>query len=665
MKRIGMLIVLVCFMPAIYGQPCTATGQTPTSAILVCGSGIYLQHPVSPCGSITIPTPCTDNITHQDKSATWFRFACYSSGNIGFIITPNEPSDNYDWQLFDMTNRNPSDVLWDNRLFLACNWSIGQGDTGASIDGTSLMVYSGPGEPAFSSMPDLQQGHEYLLLVSHFTSSINGFQLQFNDGSASITDPEETKLQYARTNCDGSQLIVRLNRKVLCSSLSNDGSEFSLSPSGIITSAIPFSCNNGDFDSLTLNLASPLINGNYVLSIRDGSDGNTLMDRCSRFIASGNSIPLVASPPQPTPLDSITTPDCKSSELQIVFRRPIRCSSIAGDGSDFSITGPQAIHIISAQTNCSTNTLTSIIKLKLASPIMTGGIYQVILKTGTDGNTLIDECGLITAAGSTAVFISKDAVAADFSYTIKNGCKKDTLQFSHPGGMGITEWSWKFDANNSSMLQNPVMIFSSNGSHTIQLIVSNGACKDTSRKTVLLNNEVIAAFEISSTLCPGDSAFIVNKSTGAVSNWNWNFGNGNTSTAKDPGAIHFNANGAEMIYTIRLTVTGNSGCRDSTSRPIRVLGNCLLSVPNAFSPNHDGLNDYFYPLNAYDADNLDFKVYNRFGQLVFAAKNGQKKWDGTVNGLPQPAGIYVWMLRYSNRNTGKKYLLKGTVMLVR
>ena len=414
-----------------------------------------------------------------------------------------------------------------------------------------------------------------------------------------------------------------------------------------------------------MNLASPLPIGNYTLIINDGSDGNTLMDHCSRFVVAGNSIPFTVSPPQPTPLDSVTTPKCKATEIQIVFRRPMLCSSIANDGSDFSISGTQIVGVSSVTNNCGTGSLTFSIKLKLVAPIMIGGNYQLQLKIGSDGNTIIDECGLTTPAGSIVNFLAKDAVSSTFNYTIQTGCKKDTLQFLHPGGPGIAAWSWKFDNNNSSSLQNPIIIFPATSTHNIQLIVTNGACSDTSTQTITLNDGVNAAFEVPNTICPGDSAVFLNKTTGTVNSWNWNFGNGTTSTLKNPGTIHYIPNGSEIFYTIQLTAIGNSGCRDSITQQVRVLSKCSIAVPNAFTPNNDGLNDYFYPLNAYSADNLDFKIFNRNGQIVFASKDWQKKWDGTMKGLPQPAGVYVWILHYTHHDTGMKYSLKGTVMLIR
>ena len=52
-----------------------------------------------------------------------------------------------------------------------------------------------------------------------------------------------------------------------------------------------------------------------------------------------------------------------------------------------------------------------------------------------------------------------------------------------------------------------------------------------------------------------------------------------------------------------------------------------IAGPSAFTPNNDGLNDYLYPLNAYKATNLLFKVYNRFGKLVFETKDCTKKME--------------------------------------
>jgi gliding motility-associated-like protein len=62
----------------------------------------------------------------------------------------------------------------------------------------------------------------------------------------------------------------------------------------------------------------------------------------------------------------------------------------------------------------------------------------------------------------------------------------------------------------------------------------------------------------------------------------------------------------------------------------------------------DGVNDYLYPLNAYKATNLLFRVFDRVGHVVFETKDWTRKWDGTYKNSPQPTGVYIWMLDYND-----------------
>ena len=71
----------------------------------------------------------------------------------------------------------------------------------------------------------------------------------------------------------------------------------------------------------------------------------------------------------------------------------------------------------------------------------------------------------------------------------------------------------------------------------------------------------------------------------------------------------------------------------------------LSSLPNAFTPNGDGKNDCFGIARWGDADVEQFMIYNRWGQMVFSTKNASECWDGTVNGIPQPGGGYIYKLR--------------------
>ena len=104
---------------------------------------------------------------------------------------------------------------------------------------------------------------------------------------------------------------------------------------------------------------------------------------------------------------------------------------------------------------------------------------------------------------------------------------------------------------------------------------------------------------------------------------------------------------------------------DTAVKKVKLVSSCYIDIPSAFTPNDDNLNDYLYPLNAYKASNLIFRVYNLYGQKVFETTDRLKKWDGTINGKMQGSGTYVWTLQYIHTDTGRVFHLKGTTTLLR
>src|SRR5690606_33565197 len=100
---------------------------------------------------------------------------------------------------------------------------------------------------------------------------------------------------------------------------------------------------------------------------------------------------------------SIDTPFC--SELKIKLASRIRCDSLAKNGSDFSISGPQSSAVIGAYgIGCDTLNFTDTIVLLLQTPLGTDGIYTVKSRIGTDGNTIMDSCGLKQPVGDSISF---------------------------------------------------------------------------------------------------------------------------------------------------------------------------------------------------------------------------------------------------------------------
>ena len=113
-----------------------------------------------------------------------------------------------------------------------------------------------------------------------------------------------------------------------------------------------------------------------------------------------------------------------------------------------------------------------------------------------------------------------------------------------------------------------------------------------------------------------------------------------------------------------LKATDAIGCVGIDTVFVKVLNGPAYYVPNAFTPNGDGQNDIFRAIPVGFSNTTYFRVFNRLGVLVFETNQYLKGWDGTYNGKPQPAGVYVWTVAGTNKDF-KKVEQKGTVNLLR
>ncbi len=89
-----------------------------------------------------------------------------------------------------------------------------------------------------------------------------------------------------------------------------------------------------------------------------------------------------------------------------------------------------------------------------------------------------------------------------------------------------------------------------------------------------------------------------------------------------------------------------------------------LLIPNAFSPNNDGQNDIFKICNMTNEKLIDFKVFNRWGTILFRTTDPKQGWDGTSKGQMQPIGVYGYVIRIGYSD-GYVETYKGTVTLIR
>ena len=116
--------------------------------------------------------------------------------------------------------------------------------------------------------------------------------------------------------------------------------------------------------------------------------------------------------------------------------------------------------------------------------------------------------------------------------------------------------------------------------------------------------------------------------------------------------------------TYYVSILNRYGCLLEDSIHVKYYTGPDIYVPNAFTPNGDGVNDIFRPVPVGVYTMNYFRVYNRYGQMVYQSANAGQGWDGTIKGLPAPADSYVWEVKGLDYS-GKSIFKKGTVVLVR
>ena len=142
---------------------------------------------------------------------------------------------------------------------------------------------------------------------------------------------------------------------------------------------------------------------------------------------------------------------------------------------------------------------------------------------------------------------------------------------------------------------------------------------------------------------------------------NWYFGNEETEIydGSSP-AVNYTTAG---YYDVLLVAENEGGCIDSASVQICVNDPSSLFIPDIFSPNNDGANDILF-VRGEGIVQLDFSLYNRWGDKVFSTNSIDNGWNGNVRGNKSPTGIYFYQLK-ARVNNGDEIVRSGDITLVR
>ena len=251
-------------------------------------------------------------------------------------------------------------------------------------------------------------------------------------------------------------------------------------------------------------------------------------------------------------------------------------------------------------------------------------------------------------------------VKAQFKTPAK-GCKPYTALFDNTS-LGGTDFKWDFGDGSISNLINPSHLFSSAGTYTVKLIANDtSTCNkiDSTSFVITVYEIPTANFSASPNPAPENTPVqFRNLSIGATS-YIWDFGNGQTSAETNP-LYQFLATGT---FNVCLQAISPAGCIDTFCLDVAAKILPLIDVPNAFTPGRFGKNSVVR-VEGFGIGKMNWKIYNRWGQVVFAATEKSQGWDGTFKGTLQPLEVYTYTLDVEFTD-GKKFRKTGDITLLR
>jgi gliding motility-associated-like protein len=238
------------------------------------------------------------------------------------------------------------------------------------------------------------------------------------------------------------------------------------------------------------------------------------------------------------------------------------------------------------------------------------------------------------------------------TFTWKYVCQGDVTEFRITNRANIDSLQWNFGDGAFSSDQEPVHQFTAPGKYLVTLTeyYQGSAFVD----TMTVTNYKLPVITLADTVLLYTGSSINLHAGGGFMEYNW-------STGSTDSVITVNT---EKKYTVK--VKDYHCCVNYDTTYVKVF---LYSIPNAFTPNGDGLNDYFKVSGLYRNIDFNMMVFDRWGRMVFESQNIDHGWNGMFNGLYCEPDSYVWMVTINFRGediiTQGDVKFKGTVTLVR
>ncbi len=581
------------------------TNQDCLNAIPIC-QNIY-STTVSYSGEGTFPNEINNGsscLGSGELNDVWYTFTVQASGNLNFMITPNNSADDYDWAVYNLTNNSCNDILTNPGLEVSCNFSATPGITGPN-GGSTMTSQPASGTPHNQVVPVIV-GQTYVVNVSNFSSTQNGYTINFGASSATIFDNIPPQIvSVSNPGCGGNTLTVTFSENILCNTV--QASDFSFTGPGgpyTVTNVSSVACSQGaQYDNVFTFTIAPNISAagiytaNLVGPVTDLC-GNVAIFPASlpftvgSFTYTHSSTPGACVAPTGTATVSTTgggpftytwVPNVSNTNFAVGLAAGVYSVTIVDQST--GCTALDTIHVMANNTlNVNTSWSDSICPgqqctmnasvLAGTPPIAynwSGGLQNLPTNTVTPPVNITYTLNIIDANGCTAgPLLFPITIAGPVTLTASGATPicvggGTTLVANAGGGDGQFSYNWMpGNLTGSTVTVTP-------NTTTLYTVTVTDGCGQTAVQNVNIVVQQVPVVSFTADTTHGCTPLLVNftlDTTGfGTTSFLWNFNdNGTTSTSVNPSHTFLTAG----CHDVSLTVTVPPGCAVTQNYPCMI-----------------------------------------------------------------------------------------------
>lgn len=686
--RYHLLLIFTAVLLSCILEPIDACAQSSdcNTAVSVCAESYQENNSPSGTGAVAEFAPGTCQTGGEFNSA-WYVFTAQENGVLNFTLTPNDLWDDYDWSLFNITDGGCEGINTGASPELSCNsWGTFSGQPGTTGIGSSQGgsgTSNGPGDangPPFNSDVQIQQGQVYALVVMNYSSTLNGYSLDFGASTASIFDETPPTISGVDPGCDQSSLVFTLSESV---------------PSDLFTlTNMTIEGNGNSFTPTSLSISSTTIN-EFALNMPAGFNytGTATLhfnvpptDYCGNPLVNDFQFTLDG----PFSSTYTTSPACNGENGSL---------SIAPTGLGNACFLYTVDGVAAPSTECQTSTITD----------LTPGMHDLVITADSS-----------SCQQAYSVQIENVVVQADL------GADRETCSLNWIADADFTGQNFVWQSTggisfSSSTNPTATVTASSAGAYTLTATTSTGNCSSSDEVIITFNNppqvnsssvpvscfgECDGSLTVSNptgetmsvtlgnetqtgtsvtfdNLCGGGQNLVVSFSAVCQAIYTPTVGvppaveanftaNRYSTTEDDPTFVLTNTSENETaiiweiagvtdmfstseewnvtlpaeanVYKVTLTATNDNGCSSQEEKTLTIRAPFAVYIPNSFTPNQDGINEVFAPQFSYEPLQYKLSIFNRYGEEIFSTTDYSQAWTGNhLNGSYYvPEGVYLW-----------------------